>query len=186
MCKFHAYFFIKKYAKLACPLLYSGVPKTQQAVGKSIVSFQTFGYRLFFMKIHLFILSLRETNQIWEIMSECIEHPENAPEYEGLKVNKGIEQPDPMNPNIAARLKNIRRQTLTTDDYVEGILKGNKPGDHAGRKCQTRAPGRCPGSDQPLPALLRTVCTDRYHGCTGSRQEYFHRKFRKISHRPGT
>ena len=58
-------------------------------------------------------------------MSECIEHPENAPEYEGLKVNKGIEQPDPMNPNIAARLKNIRRQTLTTDDYVEGILKGN-------------------------------------------------------------
>ena len=38
-------------------------------------------------------------------MSECIEHPENAPEYEGLKVNKGIEQPDPMNPNIAARLK---------------------------------------------------------------------------------
>ena len=35
-------------------------------------------------------------------MSECIEHPENAPEYEGLKVNKGIEQPDPMNPNIAA------------------------------------------------------------------------------------
>ena len=125
MCKFHAYFFIKKYAKLACPLLYSGVPKTQQAVGKSIVSFQTFGYRLFFMKIHLFILSLRETNQIWEIMSECIEHPENAPEYEGLKVNKGIEQPDPMNPNIAARLKNIRRQTLTTDDYVEGILKGN-------------------------------------------------------------
>ena len=38
---------------------------------------------------------------------------------------QGIEQPDPMNPNIAARLKNIRRQTLTTDDYVEGILKGN-------------------------------------------------------------
>ena len=23
-------------------------------------------------------------------MAECIEHPENAPEYEGLKVNKGI------------------------------------------------------------------------------------------------
>ncbi len=165
--------------------------KTQQAVGKSIVSFQTFGYRLFFMKIHLFILSLRETNQIWEIMSECIEHPENAPEYEGLKVNKGIEQPDPMNPNIAARLKNIRRQTpdhrRLCRRYSERKHQHPKPGDHAGRKCQTRAPGRCPGSDQPLPALLRTVCTDRYHGCTGSRQEYyFHRKFRKISHRPGT
>lgn len=58
-------------------------------------------------------------------MSECLEHPENSPEYEGLKVNKGIEQPEPMNPNIAARLKNIKKKTLTTEDYVEGILKGN-------------------------------------------------------------
>ncbi|MEG0794958.1 MAG: methylmalonyl Co-A mutase-associated GTPase MeaB [Odoribacter sp.] len=54
-----------------------------------------------------------------------MEHPENSPEYEGLKVNKGIEQPNPMNPNIAARLRNIRKKDLTTDDYVEGILKGN-------------------------------------------------------------
>lgn len=58
-------------------------------------------------------------------MGECIEHPENSPEYEGLKVNKGIDQPDPMNPNLAARLKNIRKRSLTTDDYVEGILKGD-------------------------------------------------------------
>lgn len=58
-------------------------------------------------------------------MPECMEHPENNPEYEGLKVNKGIEQPDPMNPNIAARLKSIKRKELTTDDYVEGILKGS-------------------------------------------------------------
>ena len=58
-------------------------------------------------------------------MTECIEHPENNPEYEGLKVNKGIEQPDPMNPNILARLKNIRKKELTVDDYVEGILKGD-------------------------------------------------------------
>ncbi|WP_298616757.1 methylmalonyl Co-A mutase-associated GTPase MeaB [uncultured Odoribacter sp.] len=54
-----------------------------------------------------------------------MEHPENSPEYEGLKVNKGIEQPDPMNPNLAARLKNIRKKDLSIDDYVEGILKGN-------------------------------------------------------------
>lgn len=58
-------------------------------------------------------------------MQECIEHPENNPEYEGLKVNKGIEQPNPMNPNITARLQSIKRKSLTTDEYVEGILKGN-------------------------------------------------------------
>lgn len=58
-------------------------------------------------------------------MTTACEHPENAPEYEGLKVNKGIEQPDPMNPNIAARLKSIRKRELTADDYVEGILKGD-------------------------------------------------------------
>lgn len=58
-------------------------------------------------------------------MQECCEHPENSPEYDGLKVNKGIEQPDPMNPNLAARLKNIKKRALTVDDYAEGILKGD-------------------------------------------------------------
>ena len=58
-------------------------------------------------------------------MAACIEHPENAPEYEGLKVNKGIPQPEAMNPHIAERLKNIRRRELGTDDYVEGILRGD-------------------------------------------------------------
>jgi len=58
-------------------------------------------------------------------MEKCMEHPENSPEYEGLKVNKGIVQPDPMNPNLIARLKSIKKKELTTDDYVEGILKGN-------------------------------------------------------------
>ena len=121
-------------------------------------------------------------------MSECIEHPENAPEYEGLKVNKGIEQPDPMNPNIAARLKNIRRQTLTTDDYVEGILKGNiNILSQAITLVESAKPEHQAVAQEVINrCLLRTVCTDRYHGCTGSRQEYFHRKFRKISHRPGT
>lgn len=54
-----------------------------------------------------------------------MEHPENSPEYEGLKVNRGIEQPEAMNPNITARLKCIKKKVLTTDDYVEGILKGD-------------------------------------------------------------
>lgn len=54
-----------------------------------------------------------------------MEHLENSPEYEGLKVNKGIPQPEAMNPNIAARLKSLRKRDLTVDDYVEGILKGD-------------------------------------------------------------
>lgn len=58
-------------------------------------------------------------------MAECIEHPENSPEYEGLKVNKGIEQPEAMNPNIAARIKNLQKKSLTVDEYAEGILKGD-------------------------------------------------------------
>ena len=58
-------------------------------------------------------------------MSENIEHPENSPEYEGLKVNKGIPQPEAMNPNLAARLKMIKRRTLGVEDYVEGILRGD-------------------------------------------------------------
>ena len=58
-------------------------------------------------------------------MSEDTTHPENSSKYEALKVNKGIPQPEAMNPNIAARLKNIRKKELTTNDYVEGILKGN-------------------------------------------------------------
>lgn len=58
-------------------------------------------------------------------MSENIEHPENSAEYEGLRVNKGIPQPEAVNPDIAARLKNIRHRELTADDYVKGILKGD-------------------------------------------------------------
>lgn len=56
---------------------------------------------------------------------EHIEHPENSPEYEGLRVNSGIEQPEVVNPNIAACLKGIRKRVLTADDFVAGILKGD-------------------------------------------------------------
>lgn len=58
-------------------------------------------------------------------MATQIEHPENCAEYEGLKVNKGIEQPAPMNPNWAARIQSIKKKSLTTDDYVTGILRGD-------------------------------------------------------------
>ena len=58
-------------------------------------------------------------------MQQNIEHPENEAYYEGLAVNKGIEQPDPVNPAIAERLKHLRKKTLTTDEYVSGILRGD-------------------------------------------------------------
>ena len=53
-------------------------------------------------------------------MEQCIEHPENSSEYEGLKVNKGIDQPDPVNPNLVARLKNIKKKALTTSIWPGG------------------------------------------------------------------
>ena len=58
-------------------------------------------------------------------MQQNIEHPENEACYEGLAVNKGIEQPDPVNPAIAERLKHLRKKTLTADEYVAGILRGD-------------------------------------------------------------
>ncbi|MDR0983059.1 MAG: methylmalonyl Co-A mutase-associated GTPase MeaB [Culturomica sp.] len=54
-----------------------------------------------------------------------LDHPENSPEYEGLKVNKGIPQPDAMSPDVFDRIHRIKRRVLTVDDYVEGILKAD-------------------------------------------------------------
>ncbi|MBR6687078.1 MAG: methylmalonyl Co-A mutase-associated GTPase MeaB, partial [Paludibacteraceae bacterium] len=49
-------------------------------------------------------------------------HPENDPRYKGLTVNKGIVQPPSVNPYLV-RVK--RKRTLTSGEYVEGILKGD-------------------------------------------------------------
>ena len=43
-------------------------------------------------------------------MQQNIEHPENDACYESLAVNKGIEQPDPVNPAIAERLKHLKKK----------------------------------------------------------------------------
>ncbi|MDR1756224.1 MAG: methylmalonyl Co-A mutase-associated GTPase MeaB [Culturomica sp.] len=58
-------------------------------------------------------------------METDFEHPENSPEYEGLKVNKGIARPDSVNPDLAARLSGLRKKELSVEEYVNGILKGN-------------------------------------------------------------
>ncbi len=53
-----------------------------------------------------------------------LEHPENSEAYKGLTVNKGIEQPSSVNPYLNLR-KKARKQELTVNEYVEGILSGN-------------------------------------------------------------
>ncbi len=52
-----------------------------------------------------------------------MEHPENAAEYAGLTVNKGVGPVSTVNPYLK-RNKFVRRK-LTVDDYVEGILRGD-------------------------------------------------------------
>jgi LAO/AO transport system kinase len=52
-----------------------------------------------------------------------MQHPENAPEYAGLSVNKGVSQPPCVNPYL--NVKSRARKTYTPAEYVEGIIKGN-------------------------------------------------------------
>lgn len=49
-------------------------------------------------------------------------HPENQPEFKGLTVNEGVEQLPTVNPY---RQKRQKKQALSADDYVKGILEGN-------------------------------------------------------------
>lgn len=53
-----------------------------------------------------------------------MEHVENDKKYEGLAVNKGIEQPPAVNPYLQ-KLRKVRRKIYTASEYTEGILKGN-------------------------------------------------------------
>lgn len=52
-----------------------------------------------------------------------IEHPENDEAYKGLVVNDGVAQQPTRNPYAKPH---VRRPQLTVNDYVEGILKGNR------------------------------------------------------------
>lgn len=53
-----------------------------------------------------------------------MEHPENDAAYKGLTVNAGIEHPASVNPYLKTS-RRAKRQELSVNDYVEGILKGN-------------------------------------------------------------
>jgi len=50
-------------------------------------------------------------------------HPEDDPNYKGLSVQKGIEQPPIVNPY---RKGKVKKRAYTVDEYVEGILKGDR------------------------------------------------------------
>ena len=53
---------------------------------------------------------------------EIMQHPENSSEYKGLTVNAGVENLPSVNPYATFRR---RKPTLTADEYVEGILRGD-------------------------------------------------------------
>ena len=52
-------------------------------------------------------------------------HIENSPEYEGLKVNQGIEQPESVSNDSVKRFLKKKRNLLSANEYVTGILKGD-------------------------------------------------------------
>lgn len=53
-----------------------------------------------------------------------MQHVENNPDFESLNVNKGIEQPPMVNPNLANSIH--KKKSYSVVDYVEGIRKGNR------------------------------------------------------------
>ena len=53
------------------------------------------------------------------------EHPENYPEYKGLRVNKGISKMPAINPDAANKFIKRKRKQLSAEEYIEGILSGD-------------------------------------------------------------
>ncbi len=52
-------------------------------------------------------------------------HVENNPEFKGLTVNEGIEQPEPVSNDSVKRFLNKKRKLHSVEEYVNGILKGD-------------------------------------------------------------
>jgi len=59
------------------------------------------------------------------VRKDDFHHIENNPEFKGLKVNAGIEQPDSVNHDSVKRFLNKSRNLLPVHDYVNGILRGD-------------------------------------------------------------
>lgn len=71
------------------------------------------------MRLHVIALLLN-LKQNYFIM-EKKDKPDSA-----LKVNAGIEQPQSVDENAAQRFLNIKRKKLTIEEYVDGLLKGDR------------------------------------------------------------
>ncbi len=52
-------------------------------------------------------------------------HFENNPEFKGLKVNEGIDQPDSVSKDSVARFLKKSRKLHSVEEYVNGILNGD-------------------------------------------------------------
>jgi LAO/AO transport system kinase len=50
----------------------------------------------------------------------------NKPHKSALNVMSGIEQPSQINPELAGKMKNGKIKNLTSKEYVEGIISGNR------------------------------------------------------------
>jgi len=61
-----------------------------------------------------------------EMSDHDAHHIENNPDFIGLKVNSGIEQPPSVNPAISHKTLRKKKEILSVDDYVKGILEGNR------------------------------------------------------------
>jgi len=56
---------------------------------------------------------------------EANHHVENDPEYKGLKVNSGIEQPETVSNDSVKRFLKKKRKLLSAQQYIAGILNGD-------------------------------------------------------------
>ena len=95
-------------------------------------------------------------------------HIENHPDFKGLKVNSGIEQPPVTNPNRIIK----KRRKLSVDDYVEGILAGN-------RVILSRAVTLI----ESMPTLFGKIGSIRNYRSSWSREKYIHRSSGKTHNR---
>lgn len=57
---------------------------------------------------------------------KSIEHFENSADFEGLKVNEGIQEPDRIHSASVENFRRSRRKTLSAESYFEGIRSGNR------------------------------------------------------------
>ena len=58
-------------------------------------------------------------------MKQRSSHIENNPDFKGLKVNEGIEQPAPVSEESVKRFLQNRKKKHSANEYVEGVLNGD-------------------------------------------------------------